>query len=426
MRLYIRWVRPIAVWALGIGMALWLSSGLAGASGATAGISSRELALMPLPSSALGPEVTTLPLAQDSGVVTNGDAVNHANQTVDAATFARLGRLTGYTLDYGESGPSRPGVFQAQTTVELYRSPAAAAAGLAFWRKDATTPPLPPGTDISTAVSRCAAGALGRASFCDAQTVKLAGKGPLYATDIDFSTGSLVAQVSISATSARVSRALGAAAAKGLARRIAQVLAGRIGGPPVRLPARAKPGPPAHGPSLAAIALTPADLGSGTVDQQGYQVDTSLEPVSEYVRNMAPAGTLATLAEEVLLFRSPTQASYELALLSGILSSPQGWRQDAAQGAGVKAFLDPRSVTLAAAGDESRNLLGTAVLSNGARFSLGFLFLRVGDTVEFVTFGSQVGAHLLPAAVVQLAHLVAAQAERGLRAGARTGSPTAA
>ena len=107
------------------------------ATAAAAGtLSSRQLALMPLPLSAYGARVAELPIAHDSGVVTNSDAARITNQGVSVATFVKLGRLTGYTLDYGSKIPGGSGVTEAQTTVESYRSAAAAEAGLAFWRKD--------------------------------------------------------------------------------------------------------------------------------------------------------------------------------------------------------------------------------------------------------------------------------------------------
>jgi hypothetical protein len=407
-------VRSIAASVLVVGAALWLTVGGDAAPSASTGVSRSELALMPLPRAALGSQVATLPLAYDSGVVSNADAASTANETIAASKLAHLGRVTGYTLDYGSPGPAAPGVFDAQTTVELYRSAAAAASGLAFWRKDATTSGLPPGTHISTSIAACGGAALGGASFCDLETVRLGGTLPLYAVDIAFSTGDLVGQVNVSATSARLSRSLGAAAASGLERRIGQVLAGQIGGAPVVLPAKAKPGPPPGGPSLAAMALSPADLGSGTVESQGYEVGSSLDPVSEYDREMAPAGTLASVADEVLEFRTATQAHFEFALLSDVLASPQGWREEGGQAAGVESFVHATSAKLAA-GDEARGLLGSATLGGGGSpFSLGFIFLRVGKTVEFMTFAAPAGDHLLPPAMSQLARLAATQAERGL------------
>src|SRR5439155_138254 len=88
-----------------------------------------------------GAAAVALPLDPSSGVVSNADAADDAlSPGVTAATFARLGRITGYTLDYNDAAGTalskRRGLLEIETGVELYRSPAAARAGLTFRRKD--------------------------------------------------------------------------------------------------------------------------------------------------------------------------------------------------------------------------------------------------------------------------------------------------
>jgi hypothetical protein len=179
---------------------------------------------------------------------------------------------------------------------------------------------------------------------------------------------------------------------------------------PVHLPAKTTAGPPPHGPSPAALALTPTDLGTGTVTQQGYQVDTDLNPVSEYERDISPGGTFKIVEDEVTRWQTPTQANYVLTLLSHIVGS--GQTLSGALGSSVTSFQS-KGVPVRS-GDTSSALLGTAHLANGKSFNIGFVLIRIGSTVEFVTVGTSEGAHLLPSALTQLAAIATARVDRGL------------
>ena len=112
-----------------------------GASAAERSVSRASLALMPLAKPALGKEAFALPLDRDSGVQTNADAARNATGHVTAAQLTRLGRLTGYELDYNDAAghalAARKGLLEVSTGVELYGSASAARNGLAFWRADA-------------------------------------------------------------------------------------------------------------------------------------------------------------------------------------------------------------------------------------------------------------------------------------------------
>ena len=69
-----------------------------------AGVVTRgQMALMPLPKQSLGARAIALPLDPSSGIVTNADAADDASPGVTTATFERLGRITGYTLDYNDA-----------------------------------------------------------------------------------------------------------------------------------------------------------------------------------------------------------------------------------------------------------------------------------------------------------------------------------
>jgi hypothetical protein len=74
-----------------------------------------KLTRVPLPKSALGPAGSSLPLARDSGVVSNTKAASQSSAGVTARKLTRLGRVTGYLLDYGNPFGSGAGIREIQT-----------------------------------------------------------------------------------------------------------------------------------------------------------------------------------------------------------------------------------------------------------------------------------------------------------------------
>jgi hypothetical protein len=375
---------------------------------AAGAVSPRQLALMPLPLAAYGRGVAALPIAHDSGVLTNGQAALVTNQGVGASTFVRLGRLTGYTLDYGSKIPGGSGVTEAQTTVESYRSAAAAAAGLAFWRKDDADVASASASGLSVVFSRFSPLGLGRDSFGDLGSVGLKGEATVYGADVGFRNGDLVAQVSITAGSLALTRPLAQLAAIKLRARIQAVLSGRLAGSPVALPGRPTAGPPASGPDPRTLALTAAEVG-GTVSHQGYQVDAGLDPISEYERSLLLPGSTGLIQDQVTRFRTPAQAHYEATILADFATSTRAWSAQGGLGNPIRSFR-PRAVTIRG-GDEAHAVLGLARLANGRSVYLAFILLRVGSTIEYITVATPASIKLEPSALVQLAGLALGRAE---------------
>ena len=397
---------------------LWLAPFVALVWVGSAGAVDRgSLALMPLPKSALGGQAGGLPLDPDSGVVTNADAARDATANISAAKLAGLGRITGYSLDYNDAGAaalrSGRGLLEVRTAVELYATPAAAARGLAFWRRDDAAAAAFKTPGVSYVLTPFEPGRLGPDRFAYDGTVSVKGKRPIYGVDLQFRTGPLVADVSVSSAEPGKARPLALALASRLRRRIAQVLAGKVAGPPVPVPGKAKPGPPPHGPELSALALKPADLGAGTIVRQRYQLDADLSPISEYDREMSPGGAFAYLDEEVALFHSPIEASYTLRFMSEAMASRDlVLRFGGLAGSQIVGF-EPRRVPLHG-GDEARGVIATVRLKDGRTLDEGFVILRIGSTTEFISVGTAIGGHLLPSALVELTSIAADRASRGL------------
>jgi hypothetical protein len=389
------------------------------ADGAAAEIGPSRLALMPLPKQSLGPGAALLPLDPGSGVVTNAEMADDSSPGVTAATFNRLGRITGYTLDYNDAGgrafAAGRGLLEVETSVEVYRSSAAARAGIAFRKRDDAKLGTLKLSGLSLKVTPTASPQLGDERYAYEVRATIRGKPPFYGAEVVVRAGTLVATTSVTAVDRASLRPLTTTLAKRLQARVAGVLAGTVSGPPVPLPAKLRAGPPPNGPELSALALKPADLGRAAVTRQGYQLDKDLNPISEYARELSPAGDFAWLSEEVALFHSRTEASFTVSFLESALKTP-GFLQAVSgkelKQAQIRSFT-PAPVAIRA-GDESRGVVAKVVLNDGRRVEEGFILVRIGRTTEFIVVVGSIGEPLRPSALGGLARTAARRANVGL------------
>jgi hypothetical protein len=399
-----------------------VAAGLAASSSAVAAgpaITPAQLALMPLPKAALGPSALSLPLDPDSGVQTNADAASNAFGRVAAADLARIGRLSGYDLDYndaaGKAIVAGHGLLEAETGVELYRDPASATRGLAFWRQDTTRAAKLHTPGLAFSMTPFPVNGLGPSTFSVSASIKLKGKPPFYGAQIMFQVDRLLAAVSLSSPQASEVQQLAPPLARQLKARIGLVLAGKISGAPVPLPGKAKAGPPPNGLDLSALALRPGDLGQSRLVSQGYRLDTDLNPISEYQRELSPAGSFANFREQVALFHSPTEASYTFGLLAELLSSTQAMKTilGAEKSRDLRSWVaTPVSVN---AGDEARAVVAKLGGATGVTGYAGFVIVRVGSTTEFVAVVGPAALPIQPAALRRLAAQTAERAQQGLK-----------
>lgn len=393
------------------GLALAVSAGGASGQGPVTGA---RLALMPLPLGSLDPAARALPLSPDSGVQSNSDAASNTNARTTAQTFVRLGRLSGYSLDYSDPGAGAiskgHGLIEVNSEVDLYRDAKSVAGGLEFMQKD----------DLNVAGLRSPLLSLRASTFAPAgmhgpafglNGVSLpTGVGSLYSSQIMFEAGSLLAEVSVTGADAEGLQAMAQTLAAKLRGRIAAVLTGKITGPAIALPPVSKAGPPSHGPDLAKLAIEPGDLGSGTVTHQAYQLDNDLHPVSEYLRRMEPAGAFGFIESEVTLFLTAAQAKVTSALLIDTLASKAALAQTLGSDFGGVHItsIDAKPVKLGGA-DQPSALLITMHLQNGSSFVVAFAAVHVGKTMEFMTvFGPQ-GKPVEVSALANLAKVAASR-----------------
>src|SRR5262249_43780220 len=158
-----------------------------------------QLAVLPLPRTELGTVARSMPVASDSGVDSNAHAASQTTGNVTGARLKRLGRISGYLLDYGTPFSASPGVSEIQTEVERYRTPAAARKSLGFWRKqELDVRPLKAfGLDVS--LKKVALAHAPRPNWAYLSVGRMHGLKPIYAVDAELLEGAYLRDVSITA-----------------------------------------------------------------------------------------------------------------------------------------------------------------------------------------------------------------------------------
>ncbi len=368
------------------------------------GASQVDLAVVPLPKSALGAAGRPLPLARDSGVVSNTEAASDASGNVTAKQLKRLGRSTGYLLDYGNPFGSASGVFEIQTAVDRYRSAAAAHKGLAFWRRDELNNSSLAKLGLDFSVHKLRLAGIPGPHWAYSATAEIKGLEPIHGVDAELQDGEYLLDISISAGTNSAAARLVPTVARKLHQRLQLALAGRLRAQPVKLPRPLKPGPPAHGPKPATLVLRKADLGSpATVAHKGYsKPKDAFDPnaLSAYELTMAPAGQYSVLSQQIVVGANKLEVQYFGAIALG----------GVAAGFGKAAKATP--VDLGSVGDNARGeILQVAVGSRKAYEAV--VVLSHGAYLDFLAAVSPSAP--TSASVQSLARLTAKRLDAGFQ-----------
>jgi hypothetical protein len=351
-----------------------------------------ELALLPLPRAELGTAGRSLSLAPDSGVDSNAHAASQTTGNVTATRLRRLGRISGYLLDYGTPFSDSPGVSEVQTEVERYRTAAAARKSLGFWRKQELDVRQLKAVGLDVSFKKVALAHVPRPYWAYLSVGRVHGLKPVYAVDAELVEGAYLLDVSIAAGSPGAAKRLAPVIAQKLDRRFRLAQAGQLQAVPVKL-LRGKPGPPAHGPKPSRIVLTRSDVGSpAAIQHAGYVSPRSAfdeYSISAYHLLMAPAGPYGDLEQEVSVARSALEVKYFAALAAGALAHAAGT-------AGTATRVDLGSVGDNAFGELVRISVG------GNSASEAIVVLSRGKYLDFVVAAA--AAKLSAADVQNLAH----------------------
>lgn len=354
-----------------------LAAAVALVSAASASAARVKLSLIPLPKAALGSSAHGLALAHDSGVISNAAA---ANRTADASpgTFKKLGRVTGYALDYGSAYSGAAGITDVRTTIEQYKTSAGAKRGLAFWRKEDAQLSALDNPAFSIANVFVKVPAVAKKRVADLASFSASNIAPVSSFDERFADGRYVLEVTVSAGTASAAKALAPKLAKKLDARLRLALKGRLHAKPVKLPPKLKAGPPTGGPDLTAMALRTSDLsGAAALAGEGYGVAPTvldfvdLTASSDYSLLMLPAGPFDLLGQEIEWFPTANGASFNADFLNAFSLSQPG----------------TTALDLGSLGDGAQGSI-----TEGSQLSSSTVVFSTGQLSEFLFVGAAQGA----------------------------------
>ena len=376
--------------------ALWLVPLGSGAS-----TTSVNMALVPVPKSALGAAGHSLPLARDSGVVSNALAASESSGDVSPRRLQKLGRVSGYLLDYGNPFGDSPGVREIQTEIDRYRSTADARRGLAFWRRDELNNTHLKKLGLNFSLKKLRLSGIPGPHWAYAGSALMKGLKPVTGVDAELQDGRYILDVSVSAGTNAAAARLVPGIARKLDQRLKLALAGQLHGKPVSLARALKPGPPPHGPKPAVLALHANDLGAAKVVHKGYSPPKdALDPnaLSVYDLDLSPAGSYIVVSQELLVGASKLEAQYFGAIATSAVAA----------GLGKVGKVTP--VTLTGIGDNARGEL-LQVRVSGRTVYVAVVVLTHGSYLDFVDAAS--ASPPTATDVHQLAQLAAKRLDRG-------------
>jgi hypothetical protein len=344
---------------------------------------------VPLQTAQLGPVGASLPIQFDSGPVPNRDGPSQ---------LKKLGRRSGYLLDYGDPYLGGTGVTSIATEVERFRSSVGAKKGLRFWkRNDQLLADLYKSMGLAVDARYFKVPAVGSSRFAYVTSFRIPNADPLYTVDEDASSRNYILHASVAAGTESTAERLAPILMRRLERHLRQMLDGRLRGKPARLPKLPEPGPPPGGPDLSALVLGPADFtGPATVLDQGYDPDPAA--VSSYGVDLHPAGPFDEVGQSISWYVNANETTWQGTLFAAILSGNA---------------LTP--VDVSTVGDNAEAVIGIGEDSSGARVSIALVSMWRGQALDFAF--AERPTTIQPSDVQTLAQAMADHLNTGLAAG---------
>jgi hypothetical protein len=325
-----------------------------------------KLAVVPLPKSAIGAAAQSFALAHDSGPVSNAEAAAHAPGAT-TRTFRKLGRLTGYVLEYGNAFTGAAGVTSVHTGIDQYKTASDARRALVFWKaQDAKLSRLDnPSFSVTSVPVEVPAPAVRTSHFAYLTSYSASNIAPVSGIDEQVADGRYVLDVIVTAGVASTAETLAPELIKKLDARFRLARAGRLHARPVKLP-KLKAGPPPGGPDLSTLALRKSDLVGKVTASKAYVVDPAA--VSDFSVFMLPAGQFDALDQEIEWFPVANEASFYADFENAATLLQHG----------------TTALDLSALGDGAQGSV-----TQGSSFSGGQVFFASGQLAEFIFMGSQ-------------------------------------
>jgi hypothetical protein len=326
---------------------------------------SLQLAVVPLPKSAIGAAAQSFPIAHVSGPVSNAEAVAHTPGATKK-TFKKLGRVAGYVLEYGNAFTGAAGVTAVHTGIEQYKTAGGARRALAFWQKqDAKRSALDnPAFSVTSVPVTMPAPAAHTSHFAYLTSYSASNIAPVSGVDEQIADGRYVLDVIVTAGDTATAEALAPKLAAKLDARFRLARKGHLHARPVKLP-KLKAGPPPGGPDLSALALRKSDLVGKVTVVKNYSVDPAA--ISDYSVFMLPAGPFDALDQEIEWFPVANEASFYVDFENAATLLQQG--------------TTPLDLSALGSGAQGS-------VTEGSSFSGGQVFFSSGKLAEFIFMGS--------------------------------------
>jgi hypothetical protein len=364
-----------------------------------------KLAIVVLPKLALGTAGRPLALARGSGVISNANAPNNSN-TATADTFAKLGRVTGYALTYGDRYSGRTGVTEITTGVDEYKNPADAKRGLAFWKKDDPKITALKPYGLAVEVRTLKAPRVGTHRFAEGTSFTVPNAAPVAFVDERFTDGRYVLNVDVGAGSLSAAAGTASKLARTLDHRLRLAEAGHLRGKPVKLPPQLTLGAPEGGPDLATLALQTSDLGGpATLGDHAYAAPSS-PALSAYGIDWNPAGTFDALSQLIAWFPTANDATVLTGFEEAVIA------HSLAEGLTGVVAGQFTPVDLGAAGDNAVGGIVTISQPQQPTIYLTVVALSSGQASDLILAGSQ--SQIQASDVVNLAQTAATRLNAGL------------
>jgi hypothetical protein len=320
-------VRRLLPVLLGLGVVACGAASVASAAPAPA----NPLAPLVLPRAQLGKLAQGFEVELLSGSTTNARAADDSFDPNDtAAEVTKAGRVSGYTLVYGDVGfgalRKGNGLIDVGTSLDYFRSvPHAEAYELKSLRDLRRVQ----GKNLQgVVVERSTAfpvQGLGPRAV-GLRIVQRVGKKRIYGTFVDFQIDKILCEALINRADNKNVNAQAVALGRKLAGRIISYAQGTLKASPVPLPrplGTAKPG--AKAPDLSAMVPTQQDLkGKGGVFQQAFSPDDLA--IGSYIREFrfGPSSGLFQLRTTAALERSRREAAGRMLVLRSVFTGPDG------------------------------------------------------------------------------------------------------
>jgi hypothetical protein len=283
-----------------------------------------DLALLPLPASAIGPAAKSLQLQHDSGVLVGGG--NLANKIyvgaglpttpnrafIPVVGFGNIGWRAGYALDYGVGSSGGTGITEVRTSVDRYRSKLDAKKGLALWHSVDPRICAWAGGGLAILKKAVSVPPVGTRRFAFLVSYADSNLAPLFGLDEQFTEGRFEADVSVWAGTAAAASKLAPELARKLDARIELALAGNLRAKAVGLPPKQKAQQWPGGPDLARLALKPTDLGGRPAPafEDNYFVGEDPFALSYFKVTMFNVGQFDAVGQEIEWYGTANQATF--------------------------------------------------------------------------------------------------------------------